>query len=466
LLAAQFNENYEFKDYPKEMMLNVLNQKVVCGAQKNCYQTSCYKRRDGTTGIKSYDVETALDYPFIYYSTTFKRNNVFRSEIIKTFIIDVDYLPLCDLKQMHKLISEKVLTPTFTTCTTKGYQFMFVLSTPLILSEKGISYAKSINNAIIDKFEEIGIEVDHSASSRLSSTFRNPLVHQFEFSNLTYSSDELKDHFKLNHTIIKNKSVSSALINTSGTSDKYLSQKEILDNGYKVGNRNEYFYLLANKECVIQDINSYNDSLMVCNLVADDLSYQNPNAAKIPDSEIKATAAQLYKYKNNNSLYMPTVFCSSKRNISTGKYRKELNDTVGYCDISIRRSEAMKFLQRDRKEKTIKKIAVAIRSLSTDDFNDSSIYSLSIKISLLLSNISASSIYKYIKDDTSLLSSTLTLDLYKINVLDFMEVPEIGVLNVSIYHPVNSVNYKSANIDFNLCISKIEREKIDFYRRI
>ena len=450
-------------------MLHVLNQKVVCGAEKNSYQTSCYTRANGTTGIKNYDVETALDYPFIYYATTFKRNNIDRSEIIKALIIDVDYLPVASTKQMHKLISDKVLTPTFTTRTTKGYQFMFALSTPFILSEKGTKYAKSINSAIIEKFEEIGIKVDHAASSRLTSTFRNPLVHELEFSNLTYSADILKEHFKLNHTSSKkqSKSISATHINKNKSSAKYESQKKILDAGYIEGNRNEYFFLLVNKECVLQKIKNYNDALMVCNLVADDLSFQNPTIDKIPDSEIKATASQLFKYKSNNSLYMPTIFCNSnnKRDINSGKYRTELNATVGFCDITIRRSEAMKMLQRDRKEKTIQTIKSTIASLSVEDFENHTIYSISQKIALL-TDLSVSTVYRYLQADSTLLSATLTLHLEKINVLDFMKVPNTGESKTIKHYPANTNNYEPVPVYRDLCISDATEAEIELYERM
>ena len=448
-------------------MLHVLNQKVVCGAEKNCYQISCYTRKNGTTGIKSYDVETALDYPFIYYSTTFKRNNINRSEIIKTFIIDVDYLPVASTKQMHKIISDKVLTPTFTTRTTKGYQFMFALSTPFILSEKGAKYAKNINDAIINKFEEIGIKVDHAASSRLTSTFRNPLVHEFGFSNLTYSANQLKEHFKLNHTSSKkqNKNISTTPTNKNETSAKYKAQKKILDTGFIEGNRNEYFYLLTNKECVLQNIQNYNDALMICNLTADDLSFQNPTISKISDTEIKATASQLFKYKSNNSLYMPTIFCSGKRNINNGRYRQELNATVGYCDVSVRRSVAMKYLQRDRKEKTIQLIKNTIATLVVEDFINHTIYSISQKIALL-SNLSVSTIYRYIKADSTLLSVTLSLHLEKINVLDFMKVPNIGDLERVRHYPANTNNYEPVPVYRDLCISDATEAEIELYERM
>ena len=464
MLAAQLEQTLEFQDYPKNMMLHVLNQKVVCGGEKNCYKTSCYTRRHGTEGIKSYDVETALDYPFIYYSTTFKRNNIDRPEIIKALIVDVDYLPVASTKQMHKIISDKVLTPTFTTRTSKGYQFMFALSTPFILSDKGTRYAKSINDAIIDKFENVGIKVDHAASSRLTSTFRNPLVHQHEFSNLTYSAEQLKEHFKLNYKNSKkqNKSISATVTNKNQSSAKYESQKKILDAGFVEGNRNEYFYLLANKECVLQNIQNYNDALMICNLVADDLSFQNPTIDKIPDSEIKATASQLFKYKSNNSLYMPTIFCTSKRDINAGRYRQELNATVGYCNITTRRSAAMSMIQRDRRDKTIRTIRNTIATLPVEDFNNHTIYSISQKIALL-TNLSTSTVYRYLQADSTLLSVTLTLRLKKINVLDFMKVPNIGDSERVRHYPVNTNNYEPVAVYRDLCISDATEAEIELY---
>jgi len=463
--ATKLLPTHEYRDYAKDMMLYILNQKVVCGVEKNCYQTSCYTRANGTTGIKSYDVETALDYPFIYYSTTFKRNNINRSEIIKALIIDVDYLPVANIKQMHKLIADKVLTPTFTTRTTKGYQFIFALSTPFILSEKGTKYAKSLNEAIINKFENVGIKVDHAASSRLTSTFRNPLVHQFEFSNNTYSAEKLKTHFKLDHTSSKkqSKSINTTPTSRNESSAKYETQKKIIDAGYTIGNRNEYFYLIANQECVLQNIRSYNDALMVCNIVADNLSFQNPGIQKIPDTEIRATASQLFRYESNNSLYMPTIFCGSKRDINVGRYRQELNATVGYCDVSIRRSEAMKMIQRDRKAKTIQIVKDTISSLSVEDFENHTIYSLSQKIALL-NELSTSTIYRYLQDIPELLSTKLCLEI--INVLDFMKVPKSGAFKPVQLYPANTNNHKSKPVYRDLCVSDATAAEIELYRRM
>ena len=462
----------DFQDYAKNMMLHVLNKQVVCGAEKNSYKTSCYTRRNGTTGIKNYNVETALDYPFLYYSTTFARNNVDRSEIIKTLIIDVDYRPVESTNQMHKLISDKILTPTFTTKTNKGYQFMFALKTPFILTEKGTKYITALNDALINKFEKLGIEVDKAASRRLTGTFRNPLVHEHKFSNLTYSADDLKKVLNLNNqTPTKHyNSISATLTNQNSSSEKYETQKKILDTGYTKGNRNKYFYLLANKECYDQNIITYEDALMMCNIIADDLYHKNPNEDKIPDFEIKGTANQLFKYKSNNTLFKPTIFCSETKNINNGKYRNELNATVGYTDVTIRRSAAMKMVQRDRKAKTLNLIKEAISSLSVEDYEikEGEGFKTIYKKIALVAGISDSTVRRYILEDNSLLSNRLSNSyaIKKINVLDFMNPPKNGVLNKQNYKPANTKNYKKQIEYKELCISDASEEEIEFYERM
>jgi len=419
--------------YKYDMMRYVLNQSVVCGNEKNCYQSSCFTRANGKKGIRGFDVDIALNYDYLYYSTTFKRNGIDKSEIIKCFIIDVDYRPVEDIDVMHQLISDKVLAPTFTTKTDKGYQFMYALSSAFILSAKGEKYARALNGALMNKFAEADIEIDLGASSRLTSTYRNPLTHVNRFNNLTYSVDVLKKKLDLdiqtyNKFNVKSpkkdfSGISGRVENKNESSAKYEAQKKILNDGFIDGNRNQYFYLLANKECVLQNIQSYNDSLMVCNMVADNLSIQNPNVNKIPNCEVEATAKQLHRYASDNSLYMPTVFYSDKKDINNGKYRNELNATVGYCDLTLRRSAAMEMVQRDRKANTLKIIKEAINKLCVDDYI--SFYAVVQKVALL-SDLSISTVKRYIKDNKHFLSSPLRLK--KKNVLDFMNLLKIGVL--------------------------------------
>jgi len=162
---------------------------------------------------------------------------------------------------------------------------------------------------------------------------------------------------------------------------------------------------------------------------------------------------------------MPTIFCTSKRDINAGKYRTELNVTVGYCSVTTRRSEAMKFLQRDRKVKTIQLIKDTISSLTVEDFNNHTIYSISQKIALL-TNLSVSTIYRYFKEDPTLLSVTLPLHLEKINVLDFMKVPKNGGSKPPRHYPANIDNYEPVPVYRDLCFSDASEAEIELYERM
>jgi len=479
-----FGEDLSLR-YEYDMMRYVLNSSVVCGNAKNCYQLSCFTRRDGKTGIRSFDVDIALQYDYLYYSTTFKRNGVNRSEIIKTFIIDVDYRPVEDLDLMHKIISDKVLAPTFTTKTSKGYQFLYALKSPFILSTKGEKYARGLNSALIDKFLAAGIEIDMGASSRLTSTYRNPLVHEHKFNNITYSVEKLKTELEIKEGGARKgfSRSSDKILNKNESSAKYEAQKKILDDGFIDGNRNNYFYLLANKECVLNDIQNYNDALMVCNMVADDLHLQNNNIDEIANSEIKATANQLYRYIKNECLYMPTVFCSSKKDINVGRYRAELNATVGYTDLTTRRSMAMKFVQRDRKAKTIDSIQKAIDSLTDDDYI--SFYHIYKKVGLI-TGLSSSTVRRYLQDSSNTLTLTKRIKIAKNNVLDFMALAKIGVydgfddkilkrgnksditsLAISNNSDYNiTIGAKSIIYNAELCISEAFDDEIEHYERM
>lgn len=438
--------------YARDMMMGILNPFVVCGNEKECYKHSCFTRADGSTGIRVFDKEIALQYDYLYYATTFKRNNKKFDERIKVFIIDVDYKFVEDKDLAHKIVSDKILAPTYTTSTDKGYQFLYALTSSFVLSERGEKYARALNGALMDKFVAVGIEIDVGASSRLTSTFRNPLTHNYSFNNITYSVDILKEKLGLNSEnkdwLFKDKGklnvkslrkgfsgVSGRVENKNESSAKYEKQKLILDGGFVEGNRNEYFYLLANKECVLNNIQSYNDSLMVCNMIADNLSL-NSNES-INNSEIKATAKKLFNYKEDGVLYMPSIFCTgSNRDINEGRYRAELNATVGYCDLSLRKSMAMKFVQRDRKIKTLKLIKDSISKLGVDEYI--SLYAITQKVALL-SELSVSTVKRYLASNTDLLSSRVASSkkIRKKNVLDFMNLLNIGVCGDDIENSAN-----------------------------
>lgn len=392
------------------LMLSILPEMVVCGQTKDNYKLNCYPG-----GVRSISAEHALDYPYVRYGTTFERHDQPHPEVIKCFIIDVDYKFKPTLQEAHDFVTDNIIPPTFTTQTTKGYQFIIGLASAFFLTDAGRSHAENINHSIIEKFTEQGINVDMGASNRLIGTYRNPLVHNHKWHNKLYNVDEIGKYIGTARKAVRSQPTPQKTAITAINS-KAIDQAKVIETGYVEGNRNQYFYLLSNKDVVEGRVSSFEETLMICRSVADQIG-------GIPNSEIRATAKQLWKYRKENRLFMPRVFCTGKGKANAGKYRNELNATVGYASITDRRSASMKLVHRDRKLKTAEMISNAVKEVDLETFSQSRkkvIAEISKK-----SGLGESTVKRHLKETPALLSSKLSNKYTKKKryVLDYLTPP-------------------------------------------
>ena len=385
----------EEKSKSENLLLSLLPTRVVSGRTKDNYRTQCFIRKDGRKGVFSKPREDAIYDKYLRYATTFKRNRIKDYELINCFIVDIDYKFVARLEDAHNFSNQYVVPATFVTETDKGYQFIYALNSPIALTSKGEYLANRYNNAIINAFIDMDIEIDMTASKRLAGTFRNPLIHNYKFNDVKYNLNRL-DYLLAWHFEDERKTTTSySTATTNEKTEKAKEQKKILDTSFVNGNKNNYFYLMANREMVISGASTQSEFIMRCRKLAKQF---NTNEISISDIEVTATARKLYDYKAKNQLFMPSVFATNQKE-NAGKYRLEINAKLGYSTVQKRRTLSAQLVARDKRQKTIKIIQQAIYDMPLEEWklNDNQGIGTIIKKIAKCTEISESTIRGYIR---------------------------------------------------------------------
>jgi len=450
----------EEKSKAENLLLSLLPTRVVSGRTKDNYRTQCFIRKDGSKGVFTKPREDAIYDKYLRYATTFKRNGIKEYELINCFIVDIDYKFVSRIEDAHNFSNQYVVPATFVTETDKGYQFIYALNNSIALTDKGEWLANRYNSAIINAFLEMDIEIDMTASKRLSGTFRNPLVHNFKFNDVKYNLDRLDDLLAWHFEDERKTTATFSAASTNERTEKAKEQKKIIDAGFIDGNKNNYFYLMANREMVISGATTQSEFIMRCRKLAEQF---NTNEISISDIEVTATARKLYDYKSKNQLFMPSVF-ATKQTPNAGKYRLEINAKLGYSTVQERRSLSAQLVARDKRQKTIQTIQQAIYDLPLDEWElekKQGVNTIFIKVSIA-TKISVTTIKRYHEGKEVSLSKEVN-NVLRPNeqVDDNLEIQET-ITEYSVANNTEKQEVEVKNIyDNSVVVENMEKEAIN-----
>ena len=262
----------------------------------------------------------ALHYAFIQFNTPYR---------VSLMVFDIDFIDgkkaidVYNLYEMtHEIYAVTGCIPTYVLQTTKGYHFAFHLEQQVyIKNEKAKKYLTDVKNAIIDS-----LGCDKIASSRSYGIWRNPLVHDFWYSNeIDYDLNSFKHLIKLRKNDYHKPTSSNPLLTNS---INQLVEKQRNDTLFRFGIN----YCLSNQIKEYKDLEIY---LLRTN------RYARP---PLEESEVISIVKSVYKYKEAGKLYRPKI---QSRNIQRGimGFKKIANET--YKDYQrIRKYRQFRSAQR------------------------------------------------------------------------------------------------------------------------
>ena len=255
--------------------------------------------------------------------------------------------------------------PTFITETNKGYQFAYHLKNHIFTKQqRALNYLNNIKRGLIEK-----VGCDMHGSVRNYGIWRNPLKHNFYFSNqINYELKDFKDF------VIYDKSPQKRF-------KRDIVHRQLDSNLLVEGNRNNLIFLASMKWAKNKN-----------GLTLDDIfafaSVFNQKAEKpLEDNEISGIAKSVYRYYINNKI---TVKITKKEidegimdfpKISNLSYEEYLQEVKRRQKLSAHRTnelldkdkqkeqmlKAKEFYINMQRDKMVKKIKSAIEKLKSDD---------------------------------------------------------------------------------------------------
>ena len=192
------------------------------------------------------------------------------------------------------------IEPTFITETTKGYQFAFHLKNHIFTNQpRALNYLNNIKQGLIKK-----VGCDLYGSSRNYGIWRNPLKHNFYFSNqINYELRDFKDF------VIYDKSPQKRF-------QRDITHRQLDNNLLVEGNRNNIIFLASMKWA------KNKSGLMVEDIFAFASSFNKTTEKPLEDKEVFGIARSVYRYYINNKITVKIA-------------KKEINEGVmGFPKIS------------------------------------------------------------------------------------------------------------------------------------
>ena len=251
------------------------------------------------SNIKEYETYKALE--------KCKYINFNSNERVSFLIFDIDsFKDVTALEYFKNIdnfldyIMENIgLEPTYILETSKGFHFGFHLKNHIYTAQKkALEYVINIKKAITIK-----LKCDVKASNRLSGVWRNPLLHNYYYSEcINY---ELSDFRKI---LIENKN----LINSSRT-------KRVKIDEINEGNRNNSLFEVGMRYAKNKAELTVNDILFY-------LSNINQQILKpLPNSELLTIADSIFKYWSNNSISYGSIINDENINVGVMEFEKIKN---------------------------------------------------------------------------------------------------------------------------------------------
>lgn len=244
----------------------------------------------------------------------------FNTNWLNILIFDIDYKISID-NAINKCLSFEY-EPTWVCTTDKGVHIAFALENCV-----NYSWQKALNLARYIKYELTELlGADENASHRLKGIWRNPLLHEYYFSGLTYNLDDFK--YLLQKQKQKHYSYKQLF-------KKYVIKKQRLelDNFiYTLGNRNSYLWYMGMANIKDNDFKKIYDHISNLNIF-ESLTNQ---VEKLEASELIKIANSILKYNKKGI------------NFVTSQRKKKL------INSGIMNFEKMSYLSNDHYLKELK----------------------------------------------------------------------------------------------------------------
>jgi len=268
-------------------------------------------------------MEVLKNFKFMQFNSTFR---------VSIMIFDIDFIDGVEASKVFSLHEMSVeierIThhwPTYILQTSKGYHFAFHLKNQVFLNnDKSKKYLVNIKDAIIE-----ALGCDKIASTRLYGIWRNPLTHNFWYSD--FKDYELKD---FNHLVKYEKRKFPSTTTKSKLSISF----------------NQLFESQRNTTLFLFGVNyGLDNPLSTDNELAHYLEDVNKHARPpLESKEVLAIAKSVNKYKNAGKLFKPKV---KERDINLGvmnfekmaylPYKEYLNETKRRQSLSAERTNSL-----------------------------------------------------------------------------------------------------------------------------
>ncbi len=275
--ALQIAMNYE-TFYQDNDDLIKLNDLMINALPSNMWGANV-KPKDIENKYHSFfkPTEEALHNKFIRYGT---------KNTVNVLMFDDDTASTSDLSTYREyLLSTILIEPTYIIETDKGFQFGFILDTPIYKNANNDLYeiAKGIKAVATN-----AIDGDVAGSHRLIGIWRNPLVHPHTFNDKTFSIYELAKHFE----VMKAVKVSRPTIktNTYKKSNLKMKSNDAIELGFTNGNRNNFLFNMGIK--ILFNNRTLSDDALLNELNQINSSHSN----SVDGSEVNIISNSVMKY--------------------------------------------------------------------------------------------------------------------------------------------------------------------------
>lgn len=289
--------------------------------------------------------DKALHRKFIRYNT---------KKCINVLMFDVDNVNMSLVDYMDYLVVRLGIKPTFLLRSSNGFHFGLILNRPVWANNlKEVKKIKNLKKEISDI-----IEADKNGSHRLLGIWRNPLEHDFIFTDKKYALETLISKIKEKRSNELKKEKNDFLDDISdfefqdktitkkvcgGVSNLKIKKRGLISNsiekGFVVGNRNNYLFAVG-YSIVFEDrgkVYSLNKELDEINR-----SHSNP----LTEYEVGAICKSILNF--TSSMYLP-------KNKVKGRFFDEMQ-SLGIHGVYNRRAYSGYRIAQERSIESTKKI--------------------------------------------------------------------------------------------------------------